>query len=294
MHCLQELLPQFFLSLYFSVASSKRICLKVKATQGLYCVCWCSKTREGRTHSGRDGIASLCLTSKLPFHDHRAPNRNHHVPVPSTLSTSFQLWVRSESSVSPYPELLYCSVHHLCEQPLLSTLFSGLHKCFISFSKIETVTVIQLFTQPSSCVDLPRYAASAGQQITQHTTWPKPGSEFYFREKKESVAQATPLLHIVEPVLHFLPPVKSTLFLRCHFFYYWDASSLTFLLLLVLTEPLAHSWNNHSLLRCAARKRLENRFWKEEIPTYNCIITQQNTATTMNDWGRRIHSCQIP
>lgn len=69
------------------------------------------------------------------------------------------------------------------EQPLLSTLFSGLHNCFISSSKIEMVTVIQLFTQSSSCVDLPRCAASAGQQITQRTTWPMPGSESNLRDK---------------------------------------------------------------------------------------------------------------
>lgn len=77
--------------------------------------CTCAEAPKHR----RDTLtqAGVVLHHLVPLpsglsHDHRPPKWNNHIPVPSTPSTSFLLWVRFESSVSLYPELLYCSMYH--------------------------------------------------------------------------------------------------------------------------------------------------------------------------------------
>lgn len=158
-HGLQRLLPQFLLSLHFSVAYSMRICLQVIVILALY-ACWGYKTQDVFTQTGMILHHLVPLPSYLAY-DHWPPNWNDHVLVPSTLSTSFQLWVGLKAACHRTPSSFIAQHIAWREQLLLSTLFSSLHKRFIIFSEIEIVTAIQLFTQSSSCVDLRRYAANA-------------------------------------------------------------------------------------------------------------------------------------
>lgn len=111
MHSLQELLPWFLLSLYFSIAYSTCICLQVIAILALR-ACWGYKTQDIFTQAEVISYPLVSLPSYLAY-DHRPPNQSDHVRGPSTLSTSFWLWVRSESSMPLYPKLLYCSVYRL-------------------------------------------------------------------------------------------------------------------------------------------------------------------------------------
>lgn len=139
----------------------------------------------GGTYSltGRDGIASSHLSSKLPHpwpqisklkqSRSSAKHSQHFISAPG------QVW--KQRAPIPWAPLLFSvlpGMNSLSSQPCSQAFTNA------SLAKIEMATVIQLFTHSSSCVDLPRYTASAGQQITQHTTWPKPGSAFYLREKK--------------------------------------------------------------------------------------------------------------
>lgn len=142
MHGLQELLPQFLLSLHFPVAYGKCICLQVIAILALY-ACRGYKTRDVFTQAGMISHHLVSLPSYL-IYDHRPPNWNDRVLVPSTLSTSFWLWVSWKAACHHTPSSFIAQHIAWREQLLLSTLFSTLHKRFIIFSEIEIVTAIQL------------------------------------------------------------------------------------------------------------------------------------------------------
>ena len=131
------------------------------------------KTWEVLTQAGMVSHHLVSLPSYLAY-DHRPPNWNDHVVVPSTLSTSFQLSVGLKAARHRTLSSFTAQRIAWCEQLLLSTLFSSLHKLFIIFSEIEIVTAIQLFTQSSSCADLRQYAANACSALsanTAHNTW---------------------------------------------------------------------------------------------------------------------------
>lgn len=89
MHGLQELLLQFLLSLYLSVAYSTCICLQVIAILALY-ACRGYKTRDIFTQAGMISHQLVSLPSYFAY-DHKAPKWNDHVLLPSTPSTSFRL-----------------------------------------------------------------------------------------------------------------------------------------------------------------------------------------------------------
>lgn len=166
---LQKLLPQFLLSLYFSVAYSMCICLQVIAILAFY-ACRGYKTQDVFTQAGVISHHLVSVPSHLAY-DHRPPNWNHHVLVPSTLSTSFRLWEGLKAACHRTPSSFIAQHIAWREQLLLSTLFSSLHKRFIIFSEIEIVTAIQLFTQSSSCADLRRYAANACSVLSANTAY---------------------------------------------------------------------------------------------------------------------------
>lgn len=152
---LQEVLLRFLLSLYFSpdyrVCKWSQFWLRTRAQVTKY-----------RAHSPRRGWSRIALshvqvTSKPKRWHLGAKHAQHLILAPGA----------SESSVSPYPRLLYHSAYH--PQLLLSTLFVSLHKRFIISSEIEIGTVIQLFTMSASRVDLRLYAASACRALSANT-----------------------------------------------------------------------------------------------------------------------------
>lgn len=103
--------PTNLTELLFFCCFCMHISLQVIAILALY-ECWGYKTRDIFTQVGVTSHHLVSLPSYLAY-NHGPPNRNDYNLGPSTLSTSFQLWVGLKAECHHTPKLLYCSAYCL-------------------------------------------------------------------------------------------------------------------------------------------------------------------------------------